>query len=82
MQEQPPTLHEGYALYLVQYAPTRPMSAVNPLADFVELLRERHVDAHYSDEEWIEFLLPFTNGDEDAARDLWDGLLCQPSYDH
>jgi hypothetical protein len=77
-----PTLHEGYAAYLREYAPIRPTSfAMGPLADFVELLRERQVDAHYSDEEWIAFLLPFVNGDEDKARDLWDALLCQPSYD-
>jgi hypothetical protein len=79
---QLPTLSEGYASYLVNYAPTRPMSAVDPLADFVELLREREIDAHYSDEEWIAFLLPAVGGDEDKARDLWDALLCQPSYDH
>jgi hypothetical protein len=81
MQDLPP-LSEAYALYLVQHAPTRPMSALNPLADFVDLLREQQVDASYTDEDWIAFLLPFTNGDEDEARDLWDGLLCQPSYDH
>jgi hypothetical protein len=46
------------------------------------MLRERQLDAHYSDEEWIEFLLPFVGGDEDVARDTWDALLCQPSYDH
>mgnify|MGYP001318974230 CR=1 FL=1 len=80
MEELP--LTEAYARYLIEFAPTRPMSAVNPLADFVDLLREREVDTSFDDEEWIAFLLPFTNGDEDEARDLWDGLLCQPSYDH
>lgn len=63
------------------YAPTRPGSH-DPLTDFAEMLRERQLDAHYSDEEWIEFLLPFVGGDEDVARDTWDALLCQPSYDH
>jgi hypothetical protein len=78
-----PTLREGYARYLMEHAPYRPTSEIiGPLADFVELLREREIDAHYSDEEWIAFLLPYVNGDEDKARDLWDALLCQPSYDH
>jgi hypothetical protein len=77
-----PTLHEGYAAYLREYAPIRPMSyAMGPLTDFVELLRERQIDTQYSDEDWIAFLLPFVDGDADRARDLWDGLLCQPTYD-
>lgn len=81
MRELPP-LHVAYAEYLTVYAPVRATSmAIGPLADFVEVLREHHNDTAYSDEEWIAFLLPYTGGDEDAARDLWDALLCQPSYD-
>ena len=77
-----PPLPEAYAIYLVVYAPQRPTSqAEGPLVDFVNVLREREVDTVYSDEEWIEFLLPYTGGDPDRARDLWDALLCQPSYD-
>jgi hypothetical protein len=83
MSDEPTRLIDGYALYMLDYAPFRVTSlTLGPLADFVELLRERQIDAHYSDEEWIEFLLPFVGGDEDRARDLWDSLLCQPSYDH
>jgi len=76
-----PTIHESYSEYLTAFAPIRPTSfAMGPLTDFVEVLRERQLDTQYSDEEWIEFLLPFTDGDYDEARDLWDALLCQPSY--
>jgi hypothetical protein len=75
------TLHDAYAMYLRDYAASRPTSyAMGPLTDFVELLREREVDTTYSDEDWIEFLLPFVGGDPDRARDTWDALLCQPSY--
>jgi hypothetical protein len=75
------TIPEAYGLYLTAYASTRPMSFAKPLVDFVDWLREQGIDAQFSDEEWIEFLLPSVGGDEDRARDLWDALLCQPSYE-
>lgn len=76
-------LQQAYEVYLVTFAPIRPTSfAMGPLTDFVETLREQQIDASYSDEEWVAFLLPFVDNDEDKARDLWDALLCQPSYDH
>jgi hypothetical protein len=77
------SLPEAYNAYLLAYAPIRPTSfAMGPIVDFVETLREQQIDASYSDEEWIAFLLPFADGDQDKARDLWDALLCQPTYDH
>lgn len=72
-----PPLAEAYAVYLGLFAPLR-ASQGDPLADFVDVLRDAGRDEAYSDEEWVAFLLPFTSGDEDEARDLWDGLLCQP----
>lgn len=75
-----PPLQEAYAVYLGLFAPLRASSAVvGPGADFVEVLRQNEKDTLYTDEEWIAFLLPFT-GDRDKARDLWDALLCQPSF--
>ena len=74
-----PPLEEAYAVYLMLYAPIRgSVAAVGELADFVEVLRAHGKDEAYSDEEWVPFLARFTNDDEDRARDLWDGLLCQP----
>lgn len=74
-----PPLVEAYAIYIGFFATIRPSSAViGPLADFTDVLRAARKDTDYSDEEWVAFLLPFTE-DEDAARDLWDALLCQPS---
>jgi len=76
-----PPLDEAYAVYIGFFAPLRGSSAiVGPLADFVEVLRQNGKDMAYSDEEWIVFFVPFVNGDYDAARDLWDGLLCQPAF--
>jgi hypothetical protein len=72
-----PPLAEAYAVYLGLFAPMR-ASYGDPLAGFVDVLRDGGRDEAYSDEEWVAFLLPFAHGDEDAARDLWDGLLCQP----
>lgn len=81
MSDELPPLPEAYAAYLT-IAYTRASSVTQgPVTDFVNWLREKQLDAHYSDEEWIAFLTPFV-GDEDKARDLWDALLCQPSYDH
>lgn len=74
-------LPEAYAVYVGFFAPLRPSAMIiGPMADFVEVLRQNDKDTLYSDEEWIAFLLPFTDGDTDAARDLWDALLCQPSF--
>lgn len=74
------SLHDTYSTYLAMYAPMRPGSYLRPLADFADFLREQQIDTEFSDETWIEFLLPVVDGDEDRARDLWDALLCQPSY--
>lgn len=75
-----PALPEAYAVYLGLFAPRRASATmIGPVADFAEVLRMGGNDVAYSDEEWIAFLLPYT-GDYDAARDMWDALLCQPSY--
>lgn len=71
------SISEAYAVYIGFFAPIR--GPRSPLADFVDVLRANDRDTAYSDEQWVTFLLPFTQGDEDAARDLWDALLCQPS---
>lgn len=75
----PPPLDHAFAVYLGLFAPLRG-TVENPLADFANVLREGGHDTAYSDEEWIEFLRPYAGEDEDVARDLWDGMLCQPSY--
>lgn len=76
-----PPLPHAYSVYLGLFAPLRASTqVVGPVADFVEVLRQNGKDTLYSDEEWVLFFLPFVEGDEDRARDLWDGLLCQPSY--
>lgn len=75
-----PPLNEAYAVYIGLFASLRMSSLlVGPLADFTDVLRANGRDTAYSDEEWVAFLLPFTDGDADVARDLWDSLLCQPS---
>ena len=71
-----PPLEHAYAIYLGLFAPLR--GGGDPLVDFVEVLRDGGRDQAYSDQEWVAFLLPYAGGDEDVARDLWDGLLCQP----
>ncbi len=73
----PPPLAHAFAVYLGLFAPLRG-TVGDPLADFANVLRDADRDGAYSDEEWVAFLLPFVGGDPDRARDLWDGLLCQP----
>jgi len=73
--EKPP-LNVLYAFYLQSFAPIR-ASSVQPLPDFVEVLRQYDKTKIYSDQEWVPFFMQFTAGDEDAARDMWDGLVCQ-----
>jgi|APFre7841882654_1041346.scaffolds.fasta_scaffold188123_2 hypothetical protein len=74
-----PTLGSLYADYLTQFAPIRASSrTIGPVADFVEVLRQKDKTGVYSDEEWIDFLVQFTGGDVDAAADMWDGMVCQP----
>lgn len=76
MLGSPGSLPEAYAVYIGLFAPVR--GPRDPLADFADVLRANEKDTAYSDEDWIEFLLPFVGGDADKARDLWDALLCQP----
>jgi len=75
------TIHEAYATYISLNWIGRTTKAAH-LADFVDWLREHKLDGQWSDEEWVTFMLPFVDGDPDVARDLWDALLCQPSYAH
>lgn len=74
-----PDLNSAYAVYIGLFAPIR-SSSIQPLADFVEVLRQHGKDVLYSDEEWIGFFKPFVGNDEDVARDTWDELLCQPAF--
>ena len=75
-----PPLDEAYAVYVGLFAPLRGSSMiVGPIADFVEVLRQNDKDTLYTDEEWMPFFMQFTES-SDAARDMWDALLCQPSY--
>lgn len=77
-----PPLPHAYAVYIGLFAPLRGSSViVGPLADFVEVLRQNEKDTLYSDEEWITFFLPTVGGDYDKARDRWDALLCQPTFE-
>ena len=71
-----PDIQTLWAFYLNAFAPRR-ASSVEPVPDFVEVLRQYDKTKLYSDEEWVPFFQQFTGGDPDAARDMWDGYVCQ-----
>lgn len=76
-----PSLQSLWGTYQASYAPRRNSVAhVGLLADFVEMLRNRDEDKtqSFTDVEWIDFFMHFTEGDSDRAADLWDGFVCQP----
>jgi hypothetical protein len=75
-QPSRPALETLFAFYLSAFAPIR-VSSAQPVVDFVEVLRQYDKTKVYSDEEWIPFFMQFTGGDPDAARDMWDGFVCQ-----